>query len=492
MKGQQFINNQWVLGEGREFFSFNPVNDHILWRGNSASAKQVENAIMAARDAFPEWSLLSAKSRFGYIERFTKLIQKNKDELAELISLENGKPLWDAATEVAAMMGKARISFQAYEQRTGSYTKTVAQGQLTVNHKPHGVLAVFGPYNFPAHLPNGHIVPALLAGNCVVFKPSELTPAIAEKTVELWLQAGLPKGVLNMVQGDKTVGTALSQSAQLDGILFTGSAQTGTYLHQQYAGQPEKILALEMGGNNPLVIEEVQNKTAALFITLFSAFVSSGQRCTCARRLLLPSGTWGDQFIESLVTVTEKLEVGDGCLQPQPFMGAVINTQAVAMLQQGIEQLENSGGKILLRSHYLNPNGTLMTPTLVEMSAVAHDYDQELFGPVLHIYRYSDLDEAIQLCNNTRYGLAAGIVTDNSRNARTFVNRVRAGIVNVNKPLTGASSEAPFGGVGISGNGRPSAYYAADYCTFPVATLGADKAELPANIPPGLEECLRK
>ncbi|MEG1215068.1 MAG: aldehyde dehydrogenase family protein, partial [Leclercia sp.] len=167
---------------------------------------------------------------------------------------------------------------RAYHERTGESLTEMADGAASLRHRPHGVLAVFGPYNFPGHLPNGHIVPALIAGNTVVFKPSELTPWTAEETVKLWQAAGLPDGVLNLVQGGRSTGEALAQSSEIDGLLFTGSANTGYHLHQQLAGAPEKILALEMGGNNALIIDEITDIDAVVNLTIQSAFVSAGQR----------------------------------------------------------------------------------------------------------------------------------------------------------------------------------------------------------------------
>ena len=490
MNESVFIEQQWQAGQGLEWASLDPVDDQVVWQGRAADRAQVDAAVMSCRRAFPAWSRLSLDQRMDYINRFVALLQERTEDVARLISREAGKALWDARTEVAAMLGKAGISLRAYQERTGFLQKTTAQGELLIQHKPHGVLAVFGPFNFPGHLPNGHIIPALLAGNTVVFKPSELTPAVACAMVEIWHAAGLPAGVLNLVCGDKITGAALVEHEQLDGILFTGSAQTGRYLHQQYAGQPDKVLALEMGGNNPLLVEPVADISAALYVTLFSAFVSSGQRCTCARRLLLPDNSWGDAFLSKLITACDTLTVAAGWSEPQPFMGAVISADAVKHLQHGIQLLQDVGGQLLVPPRHLNRNGTLMTPALMDMSQAQQKFDDELFGPVLQVLRYDDLDHALALANDTRFGLAAGIVTDDATHYDYFYQHSRAGIVNGNKPLTGASSEAPFGGVGASGNHQPSAYYAADYCAYPVASLRGEQATLPESLPPGMMHAL--
>jgi succinylglutamic semialdehyde dehydrogenase len=352
------------------------------------------------------------------------------------------------------------------------------------------VVAVFGPFNFPGHLPNGHIVPALLAGNAVLFKPSELTPGVAQAVVTLWEQAGLPPGALQLLQGGREVGMALAAHPQLDGLFFTGASRTGHALHQQFAAQPEKILALEMGGNNPLIVQDVADVDAAVGITLQSAYLTAGQRCTCARRLLVPHGAAGDAFIRRLVDVAARLKAGAWDDPDPPFMGAVISLAAAEALLAAQADIIAQGAVPLLPMRRLQPRTALLSPGLLDVSAVAHLPDEEDFGPLLKLQRYHDFDEALALANATRYGLAAGLLSDRADLYARFWQGVRAGIVNWNRPLTGASSAAPFGGVGASGNHRPSAWYAADYCSFPVAGLEAPHVLRPASLPPGLAEAL--
>ncbi|VDZ88588.1 succinylglutamic semialdehyde dehydrogenase [Lelliottia amnigena] len=291
-----WINGDWVTGEGERRVKTNPVGNEGLWQGFDASPAQVAQASQAARKAFPAWAKLPFTARQAIVEKFATLLEANKAELTSIIARETGKPRWEATTEITAMINKIAISVKAYHTRTGEQHTDMADGAATLRHRPHGVLAVFGPYNFPGHLPNGHIVPALLAGNTVIFKPSELTPWSGEAVVKLWEQAGLPPGVLNLVQGGRETGQALSALGDLDGLLFTGSAGTGYQLHRQLAGQPEKILALEMGGNNPLIVEDPDDIDAAVHLAIQSAFVTAGQRCTCARRLLVKNGAQGDAF----------------------------------------------------------------------------------------------------------------------------------------------------------------------------------------------------
>jgi succinylglutamic semialdehyde dehydrogenase len=347
------------------------------------------------------------------------------------------------------------------------------------------VMAVFGPYNFPGHLPNGHIVPALIAGNCVVFKPSELAPASAQATVELWEKAGIPRGVLNLLQGARTTGAALAAHPQLDGLLFTGSSRTGAILHHQFAAQPGKILALEMGGNNALIVGDIDNADAAVHHIVQSAFISAGQRCTCARRLLVPRGEVGDALLARLVAVTAKLTVGKFDAEPQPFMGAVVSRAAAEQLLAAQAALLALGGKALLAMRRLAADTALLSPGIVDVTGLDAP-DEEYFGPLLQVIRYDGFADAIAIANRTRYGLAAGLLSRDKAQYELFERRIRAGIVNWNRPLTGASSASPFGGIGASGNHRASAYYAADYCAYPQASLESEALTLPATLSPGL------
>jgi len=374
---------------------------------------------------------------------------------------------------------------KAYNDRTGTSESDVAGGHAVLRHRPHGVVAVFGPYNFPGHLPNGHIVPALLAGNTVVFKPSELTPGVAELTVKLWEKAGIPDGVINLVQGASATGKSLASHPGIDGLFFTGSSTVGHLLHKQFGGQPEKILALEMGGNNPLIVQDVADVDGAVHHALQSAFLSAGQRCTCARRLLVPKGKKGDAFLDRLVEVSSRIKVGEFDADPQPFMGSVISAEAAEKLLAAQSSLLEKGGKSLLEMKSLKPGTGLLSPGIIDATGLDVT-DEEFFGPLLTVYRYKGFDDALELANDTHYGLSAGILTDDRKLYERLVEEVRAGIVNWNRPLTGASSAAPFGGVGASGNHRPSAYYAADYCAWPMASLEAGKSELPGSLAPGL------
>lgn len=482
-----YINGTWQPGQGEPMRSTDPAYGKTLWEGQQASAAQVDTAMQAARAAFPAWSLTSLEERRDIVNRFAALLEEHSEEMARAIAEEVGKPLWEARTEAAAMRGKVGLSIRAQDERAGTRSADMGTGHAVLRHRPHGVLSVFGPYNFPGHLPNGHIVPALLAGNTIVFKPSDQTPAVGEKMVRLWEQAGLPAGVLNLVQGALETGKAITAHAELDGLLFTGSSRTGAVLHQQFAGQTGKLLALEMGGNNPLIVDQVEDQDAALHVLVQSAFVTSGQRCTCARRLLLPEGASGDALLARLVDVAGRLEMGAWDAEPQPFMGPVVSAAAAAHLVDAQTELQRLGGEVLLPMEQAAADRGFVSPGIVDVTAIHEQMpDEEHFGPLLKVIRYQDLDQAIAIANNTRYGLSAGFVGDDESRYRHFWSRIRAGIVNWNSPTTGASGSAPFGGVGDSGNHRPSAWYAADYCAYPVASVELPAAVLPEKLNPGL------
>lgn len=481
-----FINGEWQAGSGAELVTIDPASGRQTWASQASTDDDVQRACTAARAAFEAWAFKSLDERIAVCTRFRDLLKENAEELALIISEEVGKPLWEARTEVTTMANKIDISVQSYNARTGESHNKVADGEAVLRHRPHGVFGVFGPYNFPGHLPNGHIVPALIAGNTVVFKPSEYAPRTAVKTVQLWEKAGLPAGVINLVNGARDTGVALGQNDQLDGVLFTGSCPTGTALHKQFGGQPGKMLALEMGGNNPLIVWDAKETDAAVFMAVSSAFISAGQRCTCARRLIVKEGAEGDAFIARLVDVASRLTVGAPNAEPAPFMGPVVSAAVAKRLLQAQADLIAKGGKSLLEMRHLDENTGFVSAGIVDVTNASGIPDEEWFGPLLQVFRVADFDSAIKVANNTSFGLASGLISNDENLWKIFQVRARAGIVNWNRPTTGAASTAPFGGVGQSGNHRPSAYYAADYCAYPVASIENNVLEMPAKLSPGM------
>jgi len=463
--------------------SIDPATDEEVWSGPVGDAAA---EVAAARATWGAWAAHSVAYRIEALRRFANVVRKREQEFAELISKETGKPLWEARTEVASVVNKVEISIDAYAERTPQRKLEAALGnRIAVRHKPHGVLAVLGPYNFPAHLPNGHIVPALIAGNAVVFKPSEKTPAVGAMLVNCFHQAGIPEGAVRLLIGGPEQGKALAAESGIDGLLFTGSARAGMSLHRQFAEAPHKILALELGGNNPLVVWQAKDVEAAATIAVQSAYLSAGQRCTAARRLIVEDGKEGE-LLDCVLRQIDRIIVDHPFADPQPFMGPVIDGAAADHVQEQWLELMMKGGKALRRLDRPFAERPYLTPALIDVTGVKSRPDEEIFGPVLQVVRVTDFDAAIDEANNSRFGLAASLVGGSPELYDKFWANVRAGVINWNKPTNGAPSSAPFGGVGLSGNHRPAAFYAADYCAYPVTSSEADTAR--ATIGQGLRD----
>ena len=466
-----FINGQWVEGSGESFTSLNPSDGSDIWTGTAASQEDVALAFKAAREAFDGWSRTPLAERMTIVKRYKELALAAKESIGELIAKETGKQLWDALGEGGALAAKVDISLKAYEDRTGVLSQDTPFGQAALQHRAHGVMAVLGPYNFPAHLPNGQILPALIAGNTVVFKPSEQTPAVGEALIKLYDQAGFPEGVINMVQGARKTGSAVLDNPELDGVLFTGSAGTGTFIHEKFGGRPEIVLALEMGGNNPLIVWDVKDAQAAASIIAQSAYITTGQRCTCARRLIVPDNEQGSAIIEAVGDFIDRMSLG--AWDEEATMGPVVSADIAAFV---VKKAGERGGQEIRPSTLSDKGPAFVTPGLYDVTGLEVE-DEEIFGPILSVTRVADWDAAIDEANNTKYGLAAGLISDDPKLWDDFRLRICAGVVNFNRPTTGAASFLPFGGPGASGNHNPGAYYAADFCAWPMASQVAERPE---------------
>ena len=451
----------------KEIISIEPATGAQVWRGLPGD---VDATVARAQVAWPKWAAKPLATRIELLRRFANEVRAQADPLAELIARETGKPLWEARTEVDAVIAKVDISVSAYAERTGQKRLSSGiQGTQSVRHKPHGVMAVLGPYNFPAHLPNGHIGPALIAGNAVVFKPSEKTPAVAEKLVACFHAAGIEEDVVQLLVGGPEEGKALVAHRDVNGVLFTGSAQAGVAINRKLATQPGKIVALEMGGNNAIVVTKTPSIEDAAVLIVQSAFTTAGQRCTAARRLIVTEEMY-EPIVEAVAALTKRLIVGEPFAEPQPFMGPVIDNEVADRLTESFLYLLSNGGKAICLMRRPDDALPFLTPALIDVTAMEERPDVELFGPLLQIVKVADLDAGITAANDTRFGLSASLIGGSPADYNRFWANVRAGIVNWNRPTNGASSAAPFGGIGLSGNHRPAAFYAADYCAYPVAS----------------------
>jgi succinylglutamic semialdehyde dehydrogenase len=460
------------------FQSIDPATGETVWEGPAAAAAEVQSATERARAAFPDWADRPRQDRIDAVKRYQAVLKARAPQMAEAISRETGKALWETSTELQAMQGKVDISIRAYDERTGERETATGFGRAILRHRPHGVAAVLGPFNFPGHLPNGHIVPALLAGDTVVFKPSEETPLTGQLMAEAFAASDLPDGVVNVVQGGRDTGAALLDSG-IDALMFTGSGAAGAHFRRKFADDPHVILALELGGNNPLVVWDAADAEAVAGIAVQSAFITTGQRCSCARRLVLPEGPQGDAIVEAIAALSDRLVFAPWNSTTEPYAGPLISEKAAAAALSALQDRIDAGAKVIRASGPVgNLPGAFVKPAIIDVTGVAVP-DEEMFAPFLSVTRVSSFEAAIAEANATRYGLSAGLVSDDPANWQTFIRRIRAGVVNFNRPTTGAAGDMPFGGLGASGNHRPSAYYAADYCAYPVASF---EAETVANI----------
>lgn len=439
--------------------------------------------MLSARKAFYSWADLPLNERLAYIRRYQTALNDQQDALARLISLETGKPLWEATGEVSGMVAKVDISIAAYDERTG-FRRIEGPTEIHISHRPHGVLGILAPFNFPAHLANGHFVPALIAGNTIVLKPSEYTPMVGLFLASLWNALDLPKGVFNVVCGGASVGQMVAGHPEIDVLCFTGSAMVGHQLAHSFARTPEKLLAMEMGGNNPLILHSAEDADAAAIAIIQSAFATSGQRCTCTRRLIVIRSTHTQLIIDRLLEWMTHIRVGMFTEIPQPFMGPVISTAMAERLGDVVTEWRRSGGRVL--GEFKQSVGAFVYPTLVDVSAISRRKDNEYFGPLLQLIEVDSMEDAIREANNTRYGLSSSVFTLDEGLFKFCSRRIRAGIVNWNTPTTGSSAKAPFGGLGWSGNHRPAGYYAADYCAYPVVSTVSTSLVMPSQLPIGL------
>jgi len=465
--------------------SVNPYSGDAIWHAAAANATIVDAAVHAAQKALASWMATPYEDRRELLSQFVKLVQRDATDLARLIAQEAGKPLWEAATEVNSLVTKFGASVDAYAARAAESSREVKGLRSRTRFMPHGVMAVLGPFNFPVSMANSHIMPSLLAGNTVVFKPSELTPVAGLLVSRLWQEAGLPPGVMNCVTGGRETGEQLVGHPDIDGVLFVGSYRVGMSILHQLIDHPEKIVALEMGGNSPLVVLDYDDLDTAVHIIVQSTFLSAGQRCSAARRLFVPATD--RRIIERLTEVLSHLTIGDPLsTEPSPFYGPLIRQQAANGVLSRSGELMAAGAAAILQPTAIGPQRTVVTPGLLDMTTCTDDRDEEIFGPVLKVRRFENLGEAIRMANDTRFGLAAGIICRDRARFDEFFDRTRAGIVNWNQQLTGATTLAPFGGIKQSGNFRPAGFLSVDYCSYAVASFEVETPRIPESRSPGI------
>lgn len=480
-----YINGRFIPIEGDELVSTDPAQpDRVMWQGTQP-ADHLDQAIAAARAALPEWSRRSLEERAEIIQRWGQAVIDNAERIAGVITDEMGKTMAESRFEAKALADKVNITLDEISvSRVRSYEVSVTPSRAGYcRFKPYGVMAVLGPFNFPAHLPNGHFVPAMILGNTVVFKPSKRTPGVGQVLAEVMDEIGLPPGVFNMVHGARGVAARMASHDGVDGVLFTGSWPVGRNILEANLDRPGRIMALEMGGNNPAVIMDDCHLKQAVVECTRATFATTGQRCTCTRRIIVQRGI-ADRFIPAFCQATSSLLIGPGRSKEPVFMGPVVSEDAVDEVLEFQRNLAAAGGRVLLEATRVDRPGHFVTPGVVEVDRFALDTDCEVFGPIAQVTVVNDLDEAIEQSNASYYGLAASIFTQDDAAWERYFMETNAGCINRNTGTAGASSKLPFGGLGHSGNRRPAAAFSVDYCAYPVANMVERAAEV--AVPAGM------
>ncbi|MFO0829565.1 MAG: aldehyde dehydrogenase family protein [Phycisphaerales bacterium] len=459
-----------------------PAN--VVWRGTPVP-EHVDRAVQAARAAFPRWATTPFDERVAILKRYADATTRHAQRIAERITLEMGKLVSESLLEAKLLAEKVAITLDDISMsRVRGYDVAVSATRVgRCRFKPHGVMAVVGPFNFPAHLPNGHFVPALLMGNTVVFKPSDKTPGVAQLLAECMLEAGLPNGVFNVVQGAGPTAQRLVAHDGIDGILFTGSWPVGRAILAANLDRPGRIVALELGGSNPAVVMPSADLRQAVVECARSAFATTGQRCTCTRRIVLHEAI-ATRFLRAFGNVASTLLVAPGLGAEPAFMGPLATEAAADAFLDAQRELASRGGRVLVASTRMRRDGWFVTPSVIEVDRFDLANDREIFGPLAQVTIVRDLDAAIEQANASEYGLAAAIFTKDDREFERFFAECRAGCINRNTGTAGASSKLPFGGLGTSGNHRPAAAFSVDYSAYPVASMveSSDVAPLPAGM----------
>lgn len=487
-----YIDNEFIRSEnGEEYWDVpSPADLKDVVIRVEAKYDHIDRAVEAARKAFLPWAHAGTEARRNALLRLKEIFVARGPELAEIIARETGKPLWETKTEASSVVNKIDITVnQSLKLVAEEEVKDALPGiSGFTRHKPRGVMAVVGPFNFPAHLPNGHIIPALATGNTVVFKPSDKTPATAQWMAECYLQAGIPKGVFNVIHGKGEVGKRLATHEGVDGVLFTGSYEVGLRIKQDTLTHYRKLLALEMGGKNASVVWDDADLPKAVYESLMGAFLSAGQRCSGTSRIILHRKV-RDQFIEKFYANAKRLAIGHW--RDPVYMGPLISAEAVEKYIRFQEIAKREGAESLMRGKALdlNPRGYYVTPSihLVEKFDPKSVYQKsEIFGPNVAIYTVDDFDEALAINNASGFGLVMSLFTQNRALFDRALIEAQVGVLNLNRTTNGASSKLPFGGMFKSGNDRPSAHFAVQYCTVPVASLEDTTPFSASGVPVGL------
>jgi succinate-semialdehyde dehydrogenase/glutarate-semialdehyde dehydrogenase len=473
LRHQAYINGHWQsAADGRTFSVLNPANGDTIAEVSDLSGVETEQAIQAAAEALPAWRKHTAKQRSQILQRWVQLIMQNQAELAELLSLEQGKPQAEAMGEIA--YGASFIEWFAEEGKR-IYGDTIpghqADKRLIVIKQPIGVTAAITPWNFPAAMITRKAGPALAAGCTMVLKPASQTPFSALALAELAQRAGIPAGVFNVVTGSASeVGNELTGNALVRKLSFTGSTEIGRQLMQQCAKDIKKV-SLELGGNAPFIVFDDADLDKAVEGALASKFRNAGQTCVCANRLYVQDGVY-DAFAEKLQAAVEKLTLGDGLTQGVTT-GPLIDEKAVAKVKEHIEDALSKGARIITGGKPHDLGGNFFQPTiLVNVPSSAKVAKEETFGPLAPLFRFNDEADVIAQANDTEFGLAAYFYARDLSRVFRVGEALEYGIVGINTGII-SNEVAPFGGIKASGLGREGSKYGIeDYLEIKYMCIG--------------------
>ena len=455
-----YINGKWQASRaGHTFEDLNPANrTDIIGRFPRSDASDVDAAVQAARRHYPQWRKVPAPRRAEIMFRAAEIMVQRKDELARLMTREMGKVLQEASGDVQEAIDMTYYIAGEGRRLFGQTTPSELPDKFAMSVRmPIGVAAAITPWNFPLAIPSWKLIPALVAGNTVVFKPAEDTPLMGHRLVEILLEAGLPEGVLNLVQGiGEEAGAALVAHPEVNVVSFTGSSETGREVAKVCAEHYKKV-ALEMGGKNPLIVMDDADLDLAVEGAVWGAFGTTGQRCTAASRLIVHRAVL-QEFTERLVERAQQLRLGDGLL-PTTDVGPLINEAQLRRVHSYTEIAKQEGAKILTGGYIYTEGdcakGFFYAPTI--FAAVTPDMriaQEEIFGPCPAIIEVGSLEEAIAVANSTSYGLSSAIYTRDVNKAFIALRELEAGITYVNSSTIGAEVHLPFGGVKHTGNGH--------------------------------------
>jgi len=459
--GRHRIAGRWLDANGRQFESHNPAHwDQIVGVFPLATKDQANEAVAAARAAYPSWRRSSRIYRAELFDNLAQIVKRETDSLAELMARECGKVITECRAEVVEGLHMIQYVFGTGRMPMGDVLASeVPEKDAFMRRKPWGVVAVITPWNFPFAVPLWMLGPSLLEGNTTVFKPSEDTPAIGQRLVELFEEAGFPPGVLNLVHGDAEAGEALVRNPDVNVVCFTGSYDVGKRIQQLSAEFYDRIVAAEMGSKSAVIVCEDARLDLAVTASIISGFKTSGQRCVSAGRILVAEKIY-DKFVEKFVATAKRLKVGEP-LDRANFTGPLIHHAAMEKVERYNELAGNEGAEILLEGGRLSAaeKGCFLKPFVYRMEhrPGARCVREEVFGPHVAIVPFKTNDDAARIYNDTEYGLSMAVITEDYRAMRHFREECQFGMGYVNLPCIGAEVHLPFGGVKKSGNGHPSA-----------------------------------